>query len=170
VSEKVFDEMVCPECGGSLAGGDKPCRCFAASKKPAAPDSPPPEPVPGPGAKLCRVCGKDLTGRSRMKDADGYLCKPCADVLDAAEQGDPDAMKCPECKRRLKPAAFVEYRGTLICKRCKMHHDETDGLKVAKVELTQHREHDKQKLIRMGILIGVLMLLAIMSLIRSALR
>lgn len=177
--------------GGSGADGLKPCTCFAekpAPKRrraalltddpdpvdmvplkpidahggdPMTPDAPPPA---VPGAKLCRVCGKDLKGRTRMKDERGYICKSCSDAEFAAEaDAERDAMECPECLRKLKPEAFVEYRGSLICKRCRAHHNETDKLKVGKVELVKHAEAEKQSVLRWAIVAGVLMLLAIIA-------
>lgn len=114
--------------------------------------------------KVCRFCGKDLTGRSRLKDELGYICKKCSDE-DFAEQAEreKDLMKCPECERKLKPTAFVEYRGTLICRRCHLHHLETDKLKVAKVSLTKHKEHDKKTVITLAIVFGVLALILIIK-------
>lgn len=116
-----------------------------------------------PGAvnkKICRFCGVDLTGRSRMKDDLGYICKKCSDQ-DFAEQEEreKDLMRCPECERKLKPSAFVEYRGTLICRRCHLHHLENDKLKVAKVTLTKHKEHDKKTVKMLAIVFLVLALL-----------
>lgn len=114
--------------------------------------------------KVCRFCGKDLTGRSRMKDDLGYVCKKCSDE-DFAEQDEreKDLIRCPECERKLKPTAFLEYRGTLICRRCHQHHLEHDKLKVAKVQLTKHKEHDKKTVITLAIVFGVLALILLVK-------
>jgi len=116
------------------------------------------------GKKICRVCSKDLTGKPRMKDDGGYICKQCADVEDEKEA---DLIKCPECLRRLKPDAIIEYRGTLICRRCKQHHEETDKLKVAKVELKHHVVEEKKSVIRLAIILGVLLVVILLGLARS---
>lgn len=107
--------------------------------------------------KVCRFCGKDLTGRSRLKDELGYVCKKCSDE-DFAEQDEreKDLIRCPECERKLLPSAFLEYRGSLICRRCHMHHMENDKLKVAKVTLTKHKEHDKRTVWTLAIVFAVL--------------
>lgn len=120
-----------------------------------------------PGAvnkKVCRFCGVDLTGRSRLKDELGYVCKKCSDQ-DFAEQEEreKDLIKCPECERKLKPSAIVEYRGTLICRRCHMHHLENDKLKVAKVKLTKHKEHDKKAVKTLAIVFLVLVLILVIK-------
>jgi DNA-directed RNA polymerase subunit RPC12/RpoP len=186
VSEKVFDELTCPECGGQigavgdLPAGVKPCTCFA-SKKSARrplPDEPDPldmTPLANGGAsagasagvhakKICRICGKDLSGRSRLKDDKGYICKECSDAeFEAEAEAEKDCIKCPECERKLKPLAFVEYRGTLICKRCHSHHLDTDKLKVAKVQTTLHKAEERSHVMRWAIIAGVLALILIIK-------
>ena len=181
MSANVFDELTCPECGGQIGGGGgngaKPCRCFTEKpKRRRAPmqDDPDPDdmvplaPVDGVAApvsgKPCRVCGVDLTGRTRMKDDRGYICKPCSDAEFAAEaDAERDAMQCPECLRKLKPEAFVEYRGSLICKRCRADHMDTDKLKVGKVELKKHAEVERQQVKIYAIVAGALLLLGIVT-------
>lgn len=191
MSANVYDELTCPECGGQIGGaggnGLKPCQCFVEKPKPKRraplPDDPDPidmvplapadgdakpkpPPVTADGKKLCRVCGKDLTGRTRMKDSQGYICKACSDAEYAAEaDAERDAMECPECHRKLKPEAFVEYRGSLICKRCRADHLETDKLKVGKVELVKHAEVEKQSVVRWAIVAGVLLLIGLLGML-----
>ena len=109
------------------------------------------------GKKLCRVCGKDLTGRSRLKDEKGYICKKCSDAEFAVEaEAERDSIECPECHRKLKAGGFVEWRGTLICRRCHAHHLDNDRLKVPKVELKQHAEFEKKRTMQMAIVAGVI--------------
>lgn len=181
MSANVFDELTCPECGGRIDGGSgKACTCFVEKPKrrrvfvddpdpvdmlplaPAADGSPAPPTV----GKICRGCGKDLTGRTRMKDDRGYICKPCSDAEFAAEaDAERDAMQCPECQRKLKPDAFVEYRGSLICKRCRADHADTDKLKVGKVALVKHEEVERQQVKVWAIVAGVLLLFGLLTLL-----
>jgi DNA-directed RNA polymerase subunit RPC12/RpoP len=173
VSQKVFDELVCPDCGGKIGAqpGDahKPCKCFVETKPKStpAPEPIPLAPVEHPSAdaakKLCRVCGKDLTGKPRLKDEQGYLCKPCADEVDEAEA---DLIKCPECERRLKSEAFVNYRGTMICRKCNAYHQETDKTKVGKVDLKHYDEFEKKSIKPLLILLGVLAFFMLLSVMR----
>jgi hypothetical protein len=182
VSGKVFDELTCPDCGGYLPGaadvppGMRSCTCFKPSppSKRRLPDEPDPidmTPLPDhaaprvDGKKLCRVCGKDLTGRSRLKDDKGYICKKCSDAEFAADdERERDLIPCPECHRKLKAAAFTEYRGTLICRRCHVDHMENDKLKVAKLgELSAHKEADKRFVLTLSIVAGVVALLGAIS-------
>lgn len=193
----VNDELICPDCGGHLgdAEGFRPCSC----NKPSRPR---PRPIPmvdgsvgsdargpaphlhgAPGAKLCRVCGKDLTGKPRLRDDLGYICKHCSDLEDQGKipkpqrEAQPDAspkpakdplsdeklMRCPECNRKLKPLGFLPYRGQLICKSCHAHHMEHDALKVDKVSLKHHDEHEKKKVKQLAILAGVILLILIVN-------
>jgi DNA-directed RNA polymerase subunit RPC12/RpoP len=177
VSGKLSEELTCPDCGGHIgeggAAGTKPCSCFdqkPARKRPVADEPDPADMRPNMSGgtieskKICRFCGKDLTGRSRMKDELGYICKKCSDE-DFAEQEEreKDLMRCPECERKLKPSAFVEYRGNLICGRCKMYHQENDKLKVGKVKLTKHKEHEKKTVTTLAIVFGVLAMILIIK-------
>ncbi len=173
MSGKLFDQLTCPDCGGHIGEngppGSKPCSCFTPAPRRPRPvmDEPDPQDMlpnqAGAPAKVCRFCGKDLTGRSRLKDELGYVCKKCSDE-DFAEQDEreKDLIKCPECERKLKPGAFLEYRGTLICRRCHAHHLENDRLKVGKVKLTKHKEHDKKSVKVLAIIFGVLALVLIL--------
>lgn len=170
MSQKVFDELVCPDCGGKIGAqpgdGHKPCRCFIEMKPKSAPApiaAPVDHPAPDAAKKLCRVCGKDLTGKPRLKDDKGYLCRSCADEVDEAEA---DLMKCPECERRLKSEAFVNYRGTMICRKCNAFHQENDKLKVGKVDLKHHDEHAKKSIKPLLILLGVLAFFMLLSVLR----
>lgn len=185
MSGKVFDELTCPECGGriglssdSTLPGQKPCTCFEVKpQKRRLPDEPDPvdmvplvstatDPTdphaPRPdGKKLCRVCGKNLAGRSRLKDSKGYICKTCSDTeYEAEAEAERDAIECPECHRKLKAGGFVEWRGNLICKRCHSHHQENDRLKVAKLgELTLHNKEEKKSALTLTVICGVLALM-----------
>ena len=167
------DRLICPDCGGHIGDatepGTKPCSCFTpkpSRRRPVAEDPDPSDMRPNQTEekKVCRFCGKDLTGRSRMKDDLGYICKKCSDE-DFAEQDEreKDLMRCPECERKLKPGAFVEYRGSLICRRCHAHHLENDKLKVGKVKLTKHSEHEKQTVKLLAIVFCVLALILIIK-------
>jgi uncharacterized protein YbaR (Trm112 family) len=170
---QVFDDLLCPECGGRIGGGDghRPCTCFkqaSASTRPrpgGSDETPPydhgPQASARPGTsgraaqKLCRVCGKDLTGKPRLRDKQGYLCKACSDAEDDKSA---QTLTCPECHRKLRIAGFIDYRGTLICKSCHSHHQETDKVKVARVDTSYHDREEKQKLYRLLILLGVISL------------
>lgn len=182
MSGKVFDELTCPDCGGRIGlpaqeatPGLKPCTCFDAPKpsKPRLPDEPDPvDMIPlnphaprADGKKLCRVCGKNLAGRARLKDSKGYICKKCSDAEYEAEfEAERDAIECPECHRKLKPGAFIEWRGTLICKRCQSHHIEHDKLKVAKLgELRLHAKEEKKSVLTLAVIGGVLFVLVVIK-------
>ena len=122
-----------------------------------------------PGGKFCYKCNADLTGQRRYKDEQGYYCPMCARAMDkvetAREKKDDDEglVKCPSCRRKLKPAAFRLYHGKPMCKQCAMAREDMPGLKVAKVELRHHAAHDKKRLIVLGAVAGVLVLISLLS-------
>jgi hypothetical protein len=124
------------------------------------------------GGKNCYVCGADLSGQRRYKNEQGYYCPACARQMDkndeAKERADDAAglVKCPSCRRKLKPAAFGIYQGRTLCKQCIMSKQEGPGLKVAKVELTHHAVEDKRRLYVLGAIAGLLGLISLLSFFR----
>lgn len=149
-------ERLCPKCGGSLdiVAEQMACTCGSHDQ-------------PARAQKPCRICGKELAGRSRLRDELGYLCKSCADVEDAKDaERDAEMMRCPECQRKLRLAGFVDYRGSLICRSCHAHHQEHDALKVGKVSLKKHDEHERKSTKRLLIIMGVIFTLLALNLLR----
>src|SRR4051794_15533683 len=92
----------CPDCGGIVGATEatdegRPCTCFTQPDHRTDDDSHGTDVMPSQGAaspqKFCRVCGKDLTGKKRLKDSLGYWCPECAkeDALKKEEKGTPCA-------------------------------------------------------------------------------
>src|SRR5438045_1832422 len=109
--------MYCPDCGGVLGATEmtdagRPCTCFtqSSSASVAAP------PVVQEKAKVCRECGKDLTGKLRVKDSRGYLCPECNQKEKQEERG--DRVRCRGCSHFIKKSMMTEYEGKLYCERC----------------------------------------------------
>jgi len=126
----------------------------------------------GAGGKLCYVCSCDLTGQRRYKDENGYYCPACARKMDKQETEKERAdevaglVKCPSCRRKLKPAAFQIYHGRTLCKQCVLAKQDMPGLKVAKVELTYHAKEDKRRMIVLASIAGLLLLISMLSYFR----
>ena len=172
------DEMRCPDCGGVVGGtntpGAKTCTCFAhapgATAVADAPISAPPTADEktatrggSSGKKLCRSCGKNLSGHKRFRTSKGYLCAEC----DADERANaPTLIPCFECKRRVKASALVAYRGNQVCKRCYIDHRDNDRVKVDKVELTKHDGYAKKQVIVLGVVALVLGVVILISLLK----
>jgi hypothetical protein len=123
----------------------------------SAPAASAPADEPHRKAKLCRVCGKDLAGRTRLRDKLGYICAACAKAEDEAEA---HLLTCPDCHRKLKDAAFVNFHGTLICKRCYSDRMHDDKPHVEKVDLAYHHHAERRRLkIMLAIAAGLILLI-----------
>jgi DNA-directed RNA polymerase subunit RPC12/RpoP len=116
-------EILCPDCGGVVGAtettedGD-PCRCFVG--KPADDtqvDAPTPEPVaPADRPKICRVCGKDVSGQKRAKDHTGYYCYDCHKAEEKRENY--GRVRCQVCGHLVKEESLADYEGTRMCPTC----------------------------------------------------
>jgi len=117
--------------------------------------------------KMCVKCGKDLTGKKRLKDSHGYWCVEChkADVAEKAPQGVP----CPKCGRIVKQETLVSVDGHNICSRCAREKRalKKAGSKKYRQLDTQHFEQaEKSKLWIMVVVLVVLALFAIYGAMR----
>src|SRR5436309_2393163 len=68
-------ELLCPDCGGVVGATETteagpPCTCFTSSSSDTAVDMPSPA-GEKQEAKICVLCGKDVTGHRRLKDSRG---------------------------------------------------------------------------------------------------
>jgi DNA-directed RNA polymerase subunit RPC12/RpoP len=104
--------------------------------------------------KFCALCGKNVAGHRRFKDSRGYICLECG----RKEEHDKIAgtIKCPDCKRRLKPGGFIKHDDRLICKSC-FEHIKQEQRRSGKVSLVHHEEHERQ---RLYVLLGVFLVIA----------
>jgi DNA-directed RNA polymerase subunit RPC12/RpoP len=130
----MIGELLCPDCGGVVGATETteagpPCRCFvkdpADQAKPdeTVSDAAPPEVTP---AKVCRVCGKDVTGQKRVRDHLGYFCYECAKEQELKEhQG---RVRCQVCGKLVKPESLTPYEGTKMCPAC--HHERIEAKKM----------------------------------------
>jgi hypothetical protein len=124
--------VICPQCGGVIgpaSAGRRSCTCTKGTKSVAtatldsSTSATSEGAKPGERAKICCVCGKDVTHGKRMKDAatGRYWCYDCgsANPLHQAHAMD---VPCPECKKLFKPLAMVKYRDHYICGECFARH------------------------------------------------
>lgn len=177
-------DLTCPDCGGVIgatrtdAEGRGPCICAKSDTTFTRP-APPPDPsadtvsiptprdpdagarmaapvAPAAPAKTCIKCGKDVTGHRRVKDSRGYLCYDCSKAEIHEEKA--GTIPCGACKRRVKEAGLVEYKGRKICKICLDHEKEIDR-KNRKVSTKHIDEHEKRNVIILAIIFGILALI-----------
>jgi len=119
----MVSELLCPECGGVVGATETtdagpPCKCFSTesiSTSETVADLPPP--VETAVAKICRICGKDVTGQKRVKDNTGYYCVPCAKEEEKKEHG--GRVRCKVCGHLTKEENLEMYEGAKMCHRCR---------------------------------------------------
>jgi hypothetical protein len=184
-------DLICPDCGGIIgatdvdAEGRGPCTCLRDSGKPSgSSDSssdtvsipvPPPTQVPANplissdtgtsatpegAAKFCIKCGKDVTGHRRVKDSRGYMCYTCAKGEIHEEKA--GTIPCTGCKRRIKEAGLIEYKGRKLCKICFDHEKEIER-KNRKVSTKALDEHEKRNVIILAVIFGILTLIILVK-------
>ena len=164
--------MYCPDCGGLIGATEttdegRPCTCF----KTYASASPPSDggadtSVMGQQvvakAKVCCKCGKDLSGKKRLRDSLGYWCVECHRADEAANA--PKGVKCAECGRVVAEGAITNYDGIKICGRCLEDRKEQAkrDRKFGKVDDRSFKEHEKQRLYLFLGILGVLFLIIVL--------
>jgi hypothetical protein len=187
-------DLICPDCGGIIgatdtdAEGRGPCMCLRENGKASGSSdsssdtvsipAPPPAQTPanplistdsastttstGP-AKFCIKCGKDVSGHRRVKDSRGYMCYACAKGEIHEEKA--GTIPCAGCKRRVKEAGLIEYKGRKLCKICLDHEKEIER-KNRKVSTKEIDEHEKRNIIILAVIFGILALIILVQTIR----
>jgi hypothetical protein len=164
-------ELTCPDCGGIIGAAEgssgRACRCWANNQ---APDTNASEPSSGdtvvepsgPATKVCCQCGKDLTGKKRLRDSRGYWCVDChkADKLANAPKGE----KCDDCGRIVAPAALSEFEGRRICGICRNDRAEAarEKRRLSPVKTDAYQQLDRRRLYVMFAVFAVLLLIIIL--------
>lgn len=166
------DQVICPDCGGVIGAsetdGVKVCHCRPVDYHPDPKLADQTEsqlrsqqaliPV---AEKICRICGKDLSGHRRLKDRYGYICLDCdRKEKQAAEQG---LVSCGECGKKLKPEGLIDYHGTRICRKCFADHQEVSKFKAPPPKLDQHDAYEKKRLYILLVIAAVLGLIGLLS-------
>ena len=71
-----------------------------------------------PEAKPCHLCGRDTTGRKRMKDHAGrYFCYDCG-IIHSQQERRTRGLPCSECRRVLVPEKLYGEGSVRYCERC----------------------------------------------------
>jgi hypothetical protein len=154
-------EITCPDCGkviapaGTIAERQR-CQCAEKDRRQdsgvvASPKT----------SKTCYVCGKDLTGRKRLKDHLGrYWCKECSDADERAKKR-ADELRCPDCGRMFPDNKLVYFQTERVCQTCYKERERELERKVAKYGAEKlHKKEEINKLKWMAIIAGVLLVLA----------
>jgi DNA-directed RNA polymerase subunit RPC12/RpoP len=172
--------IICPDCGGIVGATEKtpegmPCTCFLGYgvKVPPAPDlSDEEDPsathlldAPKPKGKICCMCGKDVSGKKRLRDSLGYWCMDChrADQKRRKPQGIP----CPKCGRIVKPETIVVEDNQKMCSRCyrELLDERRPGSK--RFRMVSFKAYDQQERIRLLVLFGIFFALLLIILLKA---
>jgi DNA-directed RNA polymerase subunit RPC12/RpoP len=166
--------IICPDCGGIIGAKEttdegKPCTCFKDSNYKKD------EPAGGEGdtsvfgqqvvakPKVCNVCGKDLTGKKRLRDSRGYWCVDCHKADQAANK--PQGVRCSDCGRIVAEGAITEYAGIRICGKCRSDREEVRKRerRFGKVDDAAYQNEDKRGLYILLGIFGVLVVIVILA-------
>jgi hypothetical protein len=108
-----------------------------------------PAPAPRPAAKVCTICGMDVSKVKRQKDRTGrYFCEPCAEETRRQQQEDeqkdsdaepasavpkePDLLFCEACGTRAPAEYMILHRAHVLCRDCK----KSGAVKVTLADIT----------------------------------
>lgn len=113
--------------------------------------------------KYCCQCGKDLTGKKRLRDSEGYWCYDChkADQATRKIQGE----ACADCGRIVAPAALSEYAGLRICQFCRTQRKQMGkkSRRSEKVHTGAYQAQDRKRLLIWAGLVALLLFIIILG-------
>jgi hypothetical protein len=157
----MIGELLCPDCGGVVGATETteagpPCKCFvgeSSTKSDTAVEAPPP--VEAPVQKICRICGKDVSGEKRVRDHLGYYCYNCAKELEKQEHG--GRIRCKVCGKLTKEENLQDYEGTKMCHRCRAERVELQKQQIKRMGFKGART--REELRRIYIMLAALVVL-----------
>lgn len=122
--------MICPVCKGVRAGAagsalGRRCTCssgptVAMGSGAGSADSTGGGVAVATKAKLCSVCGTDVTEKKRMKDGPTgrYWCYDCYLIEQRKKQPSGMMMRCPHCNKDYPPVQMIKHGDTWWCQAC----------------------------------------------------
>lgn len=161
------EKIICPECGGVIGEltqpTDTPCTCH---KKPVEPQqaeyhqaATASAEAEAEAAKVCRVCGKDVTNAKRYRDSLGYWCEAChrAD----AEKRTAGMQRCSNCSRLFPRHKLIESDNERLCATCNRERLAKQRQTLRKLAAGRfHQLHErKQVLVLLGIFSVLLLII-----------
>jgi hypothetical protein len=164
----------CPECGGIVGATQTtdegaPCTCFEyeramADNNPSSGTDVMPAETTTTVTKYCRICGKDLTGKKRLKDSLGYWCPECAEE-DRARKED-KGTPCEQCHRKVPPDTLTSVDGKMMCSRCVREQRELrapGSKRFRSVSHAAYKEHEKRNMLIMAGIAVILLILMVIA-------
>ena len=162
----------CPDCGGvvgatQVTDAGPPCRCFGGEMNGGPPDSSGTQVMDSPAAgaaKICCRCGKDVTGKKRLRDSEGYWCVDCHRADKRLHK--PTGVKCPSCGRMVSEESLSMYDGDKICSRCVKEKREIKKAGEKRFRVVDRRKFDAYEKKQALIIAGVLLLIVLIMTLR----
>jgi len=157
-------QLICPDCGGVIGGTAEEsggtCTCW--SNKSQTSGDTVIEKAPAPQAKICCQCGKDLSGKKRLRDSRGYWCYACHKLDQEATK--PKGEKCADCGRVVPATALGDFEGRKICGACRNDRKEmaVAERKRSGVSSDSYNQLAKSRLLWMLAFVAVLLVIIIL--------
>lgn len=108
--------------------------------------------------KTCRMCGVDLVGHRRYKDARGYLCKDC-NQLDTIRR-----IPCAECGKPTLPEGLRPWGTASLCARCFAEKEaDPTARRLKRVSTRKYEHYEKQGVIVVAAVLGFLAFLILLN-------
>lgn len=157
--------LICPDCGGVRGATETteagpPCTCSHPSPSGTVYGA-------APGAKICCICGADVTGKRRYKDKQGrYYCPDC-NLIDTERQppAPPPPSVCVDCQKTFPREQLAEENGQLICETCRNERIAREKRERARIAAAQAEaelmEKRKKALIAVTILVALVIVMMI---------
>ena len=156
----------CPDCGGVVGATEvteqgPPCTCFEKFQSSGEEDSSGTKVMTSPSKqKVCCMCGKDLSGKKRLKDSLGYWCPECA--KEDLKKKEVHGTKCENCGRVVPEQSMTSVDGKKMCSRCVREQRqlrEPGNKKFRAVSDNAYKEHEKRNMVLMAVAVVILLIL-----------
>ena len=135
----------------------EPATSIVPSSKPSSSES----------QKLCCNCGKDVTGRKRLKDSQGrYWCPTCGkkDEKQKKIRAEQTRTACTMCGTEIAVQNVLTYDGRFVCRKCYGEQKEMEKKTDARIGRINQafQGQDYKRLIPMFAILGLLALIILL--------
>jgi hypothetical protein len=161
----------CPDCGGIVGAtqvSDQgfPCTCFQKFEAHESEDESSGTKVMASPSKqkVCCMCGKDLSGKKRLKDSIGYWCPECA--KEDNKKKEVHGTKCENCGRVVPEQSMTSVDGKKMCSRCVREQRQLrapGNKKFRAISDGAYKEHEKRNMVIMAVVLVILVILMIVA-------
>ncbi len=161
-------KLICPECGGIIGecttDTEVPCHCKQAHIEDfdAPAETVESDREGSGGAKVCRHCGADVSGKKRYKDSLGYWCVNCHKA--EKKQQKAGQKQCTDCHRWFPVEKLIDSDQERLCYTCNRNRNAQRREILRKASKGRiHRLHEQKQFITLvGIFLILLLILAML--------